>query len=85
MSAEHSQVSLAYSVETNSRPDPLSSFFSHANPRLPFGDDASSLPWEDSSGGFMFVGFHETENGRRELLSQTPPPSFPSFLIGINT
>lgn len=53
-------------------------------PRLPFGDNATSLPWEDSSGGFMFVGFHETENGQREFLSQTPPPSFPSFLIGIN-
>lgn len=48
----------AYSVETNSRADPLSSFFSHINPRLPFGDNATSLPWENSSEGFMFVGFH---------------------------
>ena len=46
----------AYSVETNSRADPLSSFFSHTS--LPFGDNATSLPWENSSGGFMFVGFH---------------------------
>ena len=46
----------AYSVETNSRADPLSSFFSHTS--LPFGDNATALPWENSSGGFMFVRFH---------------------------
>lgn len=74
----------AYSAETNSRPDPLSSFSAHTNPRLPSGDNATSLPWENSPGGFIAVGFPWAKKRTEGTLFQTPPASFPSFPVGIN-